>query len=258
MEHGLTKELAAELKRHISESEDWLIKRILHYAKQQGYSVYTSTLEEAWRASIVGLSKPILDTPVTSFRLLELYPHADYMNDPYAAFGVEEARRHRARGIDLVMFIGLFKYYRQTYEDLIFKVEMTPDDVKHSRTFLKRYFDRVELGFLDEWVRMSSEEINTEMADANVKLTKEKSMYMTILESLKQPVAVTDSIGNPIIMNQSAMELFIGYAKPETVYYKGQIPELSLAVSKKKRKNFLKSIMNLWKQPMLSVIRYSL
>ncbi len=56
---------------------------------------------------------------------------------------------------------------------------------------------------------------------------------MTILESLKQPVAVTDSIGNPIIMNQSAMELFIGYAKPETVYYKGQIPELSLAVSKK-------------------------
>ena len=42
------------------ESESWLVERILHYAKQQGYSKYTSTLAEAWRASIVGLSEGLV------------------------------------------------------------------------------------------------------------------------------------------------------------------------------------------------------
>jgi len=239
MEQGLSKELATELKRHISESEDWLIKRILYYAKKQGYSAYTSTLEEAWRASIVGLSKPILDTPVTSFRILELHPHSEFMNDPYALFGVEEARKHRARGIDLIMFMGLFKYYRQTYEDLLFKIGMELEDVKNCRTFLKRYFDKVELGFLDEWVRMGGEEINTEMAKANIRLTNEKSMYLTILESLKHPVVVTNSSGDPLVMNQAAAELFEGYSTPGGVHYKGQKPELNKSVSVKV-KEFLK------------------
>jgi len=233
MEQGLAKELASELKRQIADNEDWLIKRILYYAKKQGYTAYTSTLEEAWRASIEGLSKPILDTPVTAFRLMELYPHADFIDDPYADFGVSEAKKHRARGIDLIMFMGLFKYYRQTYEDLLFKLDMVPEDIRNCRIFLKRYFDRVELGFLDEWMRMEGKGIDEEMADANRRLTNEKSMYLTILESLKQPVVVTNIHGETIVMNQSAAELFAGFSAPGAVYYGGQKPELNRSIRRK-------------------------
>lgn len=208
MERGLKNELASSLKKHIEENEDWLVKRILYYAKKQGYTAYTSALESAWRQSVAGLSKPILGTPSTSFWLLELHPHSDFMNDEYSAFGVEEAKRHRERGIDLKMFMGLFKYYRQAYEDLLFKLEMSHDDIKSCRTFLKRYFDRVELGFIEEWTRSDSEKVNQEMAQANKRLANEKSLYLTTLESLKQPVAVVDSIGELISVNRAAADLF--------------------------------------------------
>lgn len=235
MERGLPAELASELKKQISENEDWLIKRILYYAKKQGYTAYTSTLEEAWRASVAGLSRPVLNTPSNAFWLLELHPHSDFMNDPYAEFGVQEARRHRERGIDLMMFLGLFKYYRQTFEDLIFKLGLPDEDVRSCRIFMKRYFDRVELGFVDEWMRLSGESINEEMAQANRRLTNEKTMFLTTFESLKQPVVVADSFGETITMNQSAAELFAGFSAPGAVYYGGQHPDVHPAVMRKIR-----------------------
>ncbi|MGD8971534.1 MAG: hypothetical protein PVG01_08985 [Desulfobacterales bacterium] len=36
----------------LKDNEDWLMQRILDYAKRQGYAAYTSTLKEAWRLSI--------------------------------------------------------------------------------------------------------------------------------------------------------------------------------------------------------------
>jgi hypothetical protein len=49
-----------ELAKLISGSENWLMRRILEYAKRFHYSQYTSTLEEAWRISIQGLSRELL------------------------------------------------------------------------------------------------------------------------------------------------------------------------------------------------------
>ena len=40
--------------------EDWLIQKVLTYAKEKGYTRYTSTLAEAWRTSVSGLSQPLL------------------------------------------------------------------------------------------------------------------------------------------------------------------------------------------------------
>jgi nitrogen-specific signal transduction histidine kinase len=227
MDKGLNQELASELKKQIAEHEDWLVKRILFYAKKNAYTAYTSTLEEAWRASIVGLSKPLLDTPSTSFWMPELHPHFDFKSDHYAQFGIVEAKKHRERGIDLIMFLGLFKYYRQAYEDLLFKIDMSLTDVKACRTFIKRYFDRVELGFIDGWMALSGEGINQEMADANRRLTNAKSLYLTTLESLTQPVMVFSETNEVKVMNEAAAELFAGSSSPGAVYYGGQKVKVS-------------------------------
>ena len=45
----------------LQSSEDRLIELILYYANQEGYTRYTSTLKEAWRLSIEGLSKAIIE-----------------------------------------------------------------------------------------------------------------------------------------------------------------------------------------------------
>jgi diguanylate cyclase len=46
-----------EIARIIAASEDWLMERVLSCALARGYAKYASTLKEAWRLSINGLSE---------------------------------------------------------------------------------------------------------------------------------------------------------------------------------------------------------
>ena len=97
----------------VASHEDWLMQKVLTYAKEMGYTRYTSTLAEAWRTSISGLSQPFLECLKNLSSVPELLPDKDNTLDPIASFGIIEAKRHRRRGISLSMFLGLMKYYRQ-------------------------------------------------------------------------------------------------------------------------------------------------
>ena len=107
------------LKTILQQNEDWLMERILDYAINQGYAKYTSTLKEAWRLSISGLTASIIDGISHHQTIPEMSPEESFVDDPVAIFGVVEAQRHRERGISLGMFLGLLKYYRQSYMDLL-------------------------------------------------------------------------------------------------------------------------------------------
>jgi PAS domain-containing protein len=213
---------AAELKALVIGNEDWLIDRILVYAKDRGYSAYTSTLREAWRLSIHGLSTSLVEAIEHYGDVPELGPNDDYQQDPCAAFGILEARRHRTRGITLEMFLGLYQYYRQTYHDLLQDAEMDEDASQWSGLFIQRFFDRVELGFISEWNRHSEEERLEELQAANRKLTNEKNKYLTIFESLALPAALISPSGQIDTMNFAAAVLFGLSKTPGSDYYSGR------------------------------------
>lgn len=96
---------------------------ILEYAISQGYAKYTSTLREAWRLSLTGLTKSLAIALDDLNYELELGPDQDFKSDAIAAFAIEEARRHRARGVRLEMFLGLLKYYRQSYHGMLMNTD---------------------------------------------------------------------------------------------------------------------------------------
>ena len=135
----------------LKKNEDWLMQRILDYAKRQGYAAYTSTLKEAWRLSIAGLSASIGEAARNKDFDPGLRPEEDLAADPIAQFGIVEAQRHRERGVSLGMYLGLMKYYRQAYLDLI--KHLNPDQLDRERysLFINRVFDRIEIGFCVEW-----------------------------------------------------------------------------------------------------------
>lgn len=66
----------------IAQNEDWLIKKVLHYARRFAFTKYTSTREEAWRLSIRGLSEPLLQALKTNSATHELDPDTDFSKDP--------------------------------------------------------------------------------------------------------------------------------------------------------------------------------
>ncbi len=74
----------------------------------------------------------------------QLNPDEDYASDPVTEFGKLEAKRHQERGITVSMFLGLLKYYRDTYIDLV--VEKGPQELQQQWSrFILRSFDRFEI-----------------------------------------------------------------------------------------------------------------
>ncbi len=204
----------------LRQNEDWLMERILSYAKQQGYTAYTSTLKEAWRLSISGLTMSIIEALHTGGgQPPELTPEEDFSADPAALFGVVEAQRHRERGISLEMFMGLMKYYRQSYIDLVRHIDREDCFKERCALFLHRVFDRVEIGFCMEWSNANQNRSLHELQVGNRLMTNEKNKYLTIFESIPSPVIILNRALKVDNMNISAARLFKQSLAPGSQYY---------------------------------------
>ncbi|MES9859800.1 MAG: ATP-binding protein [Candidatus Thiodiazotropha sp. LLP2] len=207
-------------------SEDRLIELILKYAEQQKYTRYTSTLKEAWRLSIDGLSQSIIKALEISDLVPGLGPDEDFSSDPGAQFGIMEAQRHRARGVNLTMFLGLMKYYRQAYLDLL---DETPgiEHPKVVKLLVNRFYDRIELAYCGEWMSSDGEVQIKALSDSNLHLTNEKNKYLTLFESLSSPVILCDERGNVDNYNDAAGRLLLGTTTPGSRYYSEQRHDLA-------------------------------
>lgn len=210
------------LYRLVVSHEDWLMARVLEYARQRNYVKYTSTLIEAWRVSIVGLTGALVELMQTTGEPPELGPDDDFTKDPSAAFGILEADRHRGRGITIAMFLGLMKYYRQSYLDLVAQSDLDEHDKTRGLLFIRRFFDRVELGFTSQWCSQTGGDLIDELQITNRGLTNEKNRYLTVFESMPDPVFLFDEHDTPVSANHAAMLLFSTSAQPGQAYYPAQ------------------------------------
>jgi diguanylate cyclase (GGDEF)-like protein len=208
-----------QLGDRIGTGEDWLIARIIAYAKRQGYTRYTSTLEEAWRVSIHDLSAALIDALEAPAERTEFTPDEDFEQDSMSAFAVLEAERHRRRGTDLRMFLGLFKYYRQTYVDWLREAGWTPDLERGAVAFVGRLFDRWEIAFCSAWAPLTENALVGELQDTNRKITNEKNRFLTVTESLGSPVILLDENDRISYVNRAAAPLLELPHRPGTFYY---------------------------------------
>jgi len=211
--------MMARLAELVANHEDWLVEQVLDYAKRQGYTRYTSTLAEAWRISIAGISESLLDSLANKSCVPELLPDEDYAKDPIASFGIVEARKHRERGVSFGMFLGLMKYYQQSYIDLIQQAGFGIDEERQCQLFVDRFFDRIELGFCIQWNGLGDNRMIAELQSANRCMTNEKNRYLTIFESITDPVFLFDMYDRIENLNHAASELFFGENNPGAAYY---------------------------------------
>lgn len=208
----------------IQASEDWLMARVLAYARERGYTKYTSTLLEAWRLSISGLSASLVEGIARSNGVPELEPDDDCTSDPMAQFGVREAQRHRERGVSFAMFLGLMKYYRQSYVDLVAERASNTEEADRWRRTIDRGFDRIEIAFCQEWARTDTDGLITGMQARNRLMANQKNAYLTAFESLADPVLLLDADHRLVNMNHAAATLLDPAAVPGAHYYGAEEP----------------------------------
>ena len=218
-QEGARSEEAEQLRDLVKAGEDRILERLYIYAKRQEYTKYSSTLKEAWRMSIEGLTESLCESLDRFGGVRELHPDEDFSQDPVAAFGILEAKLHRERGVPLDMFLGLTKYYRQAYTDLVDESDLEPSSRRRYRLMLERFFDRVELGFTKEWLTLSESAITEELQRKNREMTNEKNRYLTIFESISSPVLLLDEENQLRNINHAAAETFVGEEIPGSFYY---------------------------------------
>lgn len=202
----------------IKNNEEWLMQRILDYSHKHGYVRYTSTLREAWRISIQELSDSICNV-IKSGNDVELSPDEDFSADHAASFGIIEAKKHRERGIPYSMFMGLFKYYRESYIDLMKEQAFSRIELEQFILFISRIFDRIEIGFSTEWAELSGGEKLDELKNSNRMMTNEKNMFLTVVESLGSPVFFLDGDRRVVYINSAASRLLKLSPVPGGYYY---------------------------------------
>jgi signal transduction histidine kinase/CheY-like chemotaxis protein len=203
----------------IADGEDWLMKRVLAYAKEHAYYRYTSTLEEAWRLSIAGLSETLLQALRKNPQPNEPGPDDNPGDDSSTAFGILEAQRHRSRGITIAMFLGLLKYYRQSYLDLVAGSNFLCGEQDYAYRYINCFFDRIEIAFVSEWAGAQPDQITSELQSTNRHLTNEKNKYLTMFESIPNPALLVNADHRVDNLNYLAAELFTGSGKPGVSYY---------------------------------------
>ncbi|MBI5524355.1 MAG: PAS domain S-box protein [Desulfarculus sp.] len=191
----------------LTTNQAWLVERIIHYAKQFGYTKYTAPLAEAWQALVGGISAALSLASRTSLEIPELDPDQDLSQDPMAQFAVLEAQRHRERGVDLGMFLGFLVYIRQAYLDLLIEQDLEPASREHCHRFVERCFDRFSIGVSVEWAAQDERAHLGEMQAAQRWLVAEKNKYMTIFQGLPHAVLVLDEGLALDSLNQVALAL---------------------------------------------------
>ena len=217
------------LRDLLASHEDWLIYRVIDYAKANDYSQYTPTLVSAWRESVVGLRDELVRALDEHPEPLPMSADHDYCADPYTAFAIGSARRHRARGVTLALFLGLTKFFRLTFLDLIDEAHWPDSETRRAREFIARYFDRIELAISIDWASLGENEKIAEVQDKNRALANEKDKYLTIFESLEDPVLVLDEANGIENMNGAAWRLFGVENDPGELYYRPEGASAALA-----------------------------
>lgn len=204
------------LKTLIENHEDWLTDRVVHYARQKSYTQYSSTLREAWRMSICGLSAPLV-------QFIEEAQSADAPHDTAvrnaADFGVAQGLQHRSLGIEIGNFVGLLKLYRNAYLDLIAEKEPDRTECERLRGMIMEVFDSIEIGLLDAWGTTNGSDQLTELQGRNRELSNEKNKYLTVFESIAEPAILLDPEDAPTHVNAAANRLLLGEEQPGAGYY---------------------------------------
>lgn len=206
----------------ISINETKLTQKVIAYLKDKGYVEYTSTLMEAWRMSITGISKIILSLSKKSESIPEIGPNTDYTKDEVFSFAIREARLHRNRGTNYNLFFGAFKYYRQTYNDLILEQGFEKQYENYCLNFVNRCFDWIELGFSSEWLTLKEKDYIDDLQESNRTMTNEKNKYLTIFESCSVPIVILDNDCYIDNLNFKAAQLFMDTIIPGSGYYGGE------------------------------------
>ncbi len=193
--------LTEKAKILINTSTDTLTDNVINLGIKYGYIAYTSNTRAAWRESIVGVSGGLInlfsDVDIDNFDP-NIRIECDDWNEAIIGYFRDRAVTHQKRAIELYMYLGLLKHYRQVYIDLAKQLDISLNDHHRLVALINGYFDRGETITCYEYQKLSSA-TNKELEvvkHSHREVQNHKNQLLSIIESIDQPLFGIDNRGN--------------------------------------------------------------
>ena len=139
----------------IARNEDRLLAQVLSLAEANGYFRFVPGTPEEWRSALRGLSGSLLQAIRSDPSPPSLTADDIGREDGLSAFGVVEARKRRREGMPLGIFLGLVKFFRQAYLDLVRTAGLPREEEAGHLRYIERFFDRNEVAVCVSWTAES-------------------------------------------------------------------------------------------------------
>ena len=146
----------------IVRNEDRLLGQVLSFAEANGFFRFVPGTPDAWRATLRGLSGSLLQALRSHPSPPSLTADDVGRDDGISAFGVVEARKRRRERMPLGIFLGLVKYFRQAYLDLVRTAGLPREEEEGHLRYIERFFDRNEVAVCVSW---TSESVSGRLAE---------------------------------------------------------------------------------------------
>lgn len=143
----------------IDNSREWLCSRILYYAKRDKYEKYYNGGDVAWTIPFTALSKYLCKCIEDSNFKDDIKIDDELIYNSISAVGIGNIIHYYKEKIDVGIFLGTMKCYRNCYRDLVVLSDMNEKYKYKYLYFIERFFDRLEIISCFDWSKTSESEI---------------------------------------------------------------------------------------------------
>ncbi|MBM4398027.1 MAG: PAS domain S-box protein, partial [Deltaproteobacteria bacterium] len=204
---------ASRLADVLAERASRIVEDFVVRSRARGMAQLAAPSPEAWAEAATGLAEGIVAQARSRTRARPavgagLPPQPPGTRDPVAGFAVSEARRHRARGVPLPLFVGMLKEMRDVFLDHVASA-LRPGDVEPALAAVRAAFDRCEVAACADWEAGAPDRRVAEMQAEAQAQSAEKARLGTIVDGLPVAVLMLEGGGDIRLLNRAAAAAFL-------------------------------------------------
>jgi two-component system NtrC family sensor kinase len=205
----------------ISRNEERLLAQVLSLAEANGYFRFAPGTPEEWRSVLRGLSGSMLQAFRSDPSPPSLAADDIGREDGLSAFGVVEARKRRREGMSLEIFLGLVKFFRQAYLDLVRSAGLQREEEEERLRYIERFFDRNEVAVCASW---ASESVSRRLADLRQEYDELSRVYGLVATAKMEWEGTIDRVDDMLFLADPSRRIrrcnrtfreFVGRSYPE-------------------------------------------
>ena len=188
----------------IARNEDRLLAQVLSLAEANGYFGFVPGTPEKWRAALRGLSGSLLQAFRSDPSPPSLTADDVGREDGLCAFGVVEARKRRREGMQLAIFLGLVKFFRQAYLDLVRTAGLPREEEEGHLRYIERFFDRNEVAVCVSW---TAESISGQLAELRQEHDELSRVYSLVATAKMEWEGTVDRVDDMLFLADPARRI---------------------------------------------------